>query len=312
MAGREQIITLQQRITDEIFFALGLSKTGRLRKMLGGFFKRPTERFARIFAEADEEVSRGGLSSACRKLLPEFSIRMKAEGTENIPEEGPLLVVSNHPAAYDVVSIGASIPRRDLKIVAWEVPFYHALRNAGSQLIFATDEPVGRMLALRSSIQHLLDGGCVLMFGTGTIEPDPALGLGAAEWIDRWSNSIEIMLRKAAQTRLVVAIASGVLLPKFAFHPFTWLRRGAKDRRRLAEFLQIITQLVSPASVQPDIRLSFAPPVSLEDLAANIPGSRLMPAIQARARALLDNHLKHWYPWLWERLQNRSEVFAHR
>ena len=54
MTAAEQVRILRERITDEIFLALGMSKTGILRRNLGWLFRLPTQRFASIFSSADQ------------------------------------------------------------------------------------------------------------------------------------------------------------------------------------------------------------------------------------------------------------------
>lgn len=54
MPDSSQIDQLRERITDEIFFALGFKKQGIMRRVFGRLFYLPTHRFARMFAEADE------------------------------------------------------------------------------------------------------------------------------------------------------------------------------------------------------------------------------------------------------------------
>lgn len=292
MTIQTSIDRMRERITDEIFLALGLGKDTPLRRGLGWLFYPPTQRFARIFARADQAVAQAGMPAGCRSVVTDLNVNYQASGVEHLERQGPLLIVANHPGAYDSVMLGSCIPRRDLKIIVYETGFYHALPNIDPWFIYATSEPAGRMLALRQAIQHLRDGGSLLQFGSGTIEPDPALfGPGAAEALALWSNSIEIMLRKVPETLVVIAMTSGVLLRKFAFHPLTRLRQHPIDRRRLAEFMQIIVQLLFPRTVQVKARLSLAEPVTTADLAAESPDGRLMAPILARARRLLYDHL---------------------
>ena len=292
MASKQQIDQLRERITDEIFLALGLSKNGFLRRTFGRLFYSPTNRFAGIFARADEAIGLGGMASGCKSVVEDFSIQVQARGVEKIPAEGPLLVVSNHPGAYDSVCLGSFIPRKDLKILVWETPFYHAMQNANKWFVYANGEVERRMVALREAIQHLQNGGALLQFGSGTIEPDPSIIPHTEISLNNWSSSLEIMLRKAEDTRLVLAVASGVLLKKFAANPLTLLRRRPIDRRRIAEVVQIIQQLLWLNSVQIKASLSFAPPISVDELAAESGGRRLMPAVLERAQALLEDHLQ--------------------
>lgn len=289
--GDGKLTLMQDRITDEIFFALLKRKTGLLRRLFGRLVAQPASRFSRVFAAADEAAGREGLPAAGQSLVDDLAVQLTREGAENIPQAGPLLVVANHPGAYDSAALCASIPRRDLKIIAYEIPFYRVFPHISQRMIFVTDDSAGRMLAIRQAVQHLQEGGAILQFGTGRIDPDPLVAEGAESALADWLPSIEIMLRKVQQTRLVLAIASGVLLRRFANHPLTRIHRDAMDRRRLAEFMQVIQQLLRPRSVLPRARLSFSTPIAASQLLAESGAERLMPAIIRQARQLLASHL---------------------
>ncbi len=290
----QSVERMRERITDEIFLALGLSREGSLRQRFGHLFFRPTQRFAEMFARADDAAGQGGLPDGSRVILADLSVQVGAEGSNHIPADGPLVVVSNHPGAYDSVALASCIRRGDLKIIAYETQFYHALPQISQRMILAPADPAGRMVALRQALQHLEEGGAILQFGSGQIEPDPAAASGAEQWFKNWSPSLEVMLRKVPETRLVLAIVSGVLLRRFANHPITHLRRGAINRRRLAEFTQVIYHLMRPRSLRIQVNVSFAPPIRLADLQPAVEGRRLMPAILERARYLLKEHQQHY------------------
>jgi len=292
MQAADQVGILRERITDEIFLALGMPKDGLLRRKLGGLFRLPAQRFSRIFASADDAARTGGLQGAGQRLLQNLSVRCHARGLENLPAEGPLVVASNHPGAYDSAALAASIPRHDLKIIVFEVPFYHALEHISRQMIYVNPNPDLRMPALRSAIDHLRSGGALIQFGTGHIDPDPSVQAGSEETLANWSPSLEIMLRKVPEAHLTLAMVSGVLMKRFARHPLTRLRRKPIDRRRVAEFMQLIWMLA--ASKAPDVttRISFAPPVSSEQLQAECSG-RWMESILERAKTLLAQHMEN-------------------
>jgi len=291
MEAVDQAAQLRERITDEIFKALGMSKDGFLRRHFGGLFRLPAQRFSDIFASADAAARTEGLQGAGRQLLQNLLVKAQARGMETLPAEGPLVVASNHPGAYDSAALVSFIPRRDLKIIVYEIPFYHALEHISHQMIFVSPNLDERMPALRSAIQHLRGGGALLQFGTGHIDPDPSVQAGSEESLANWSPSLEIMLRKVPEMRLSLAITSGVLMKRFARHPLTHLRRGPVDRRRIAEFMQIIWQLISRKAPDVDTRISFASPVSVAELQAESSG-RLMESIKHRALALLAEHMQ--------------------
>lgn len=283
----ECVETYRKKITDEIVRALGFSPAGPARRLLGPLFHRPAGRFAGIIARADEEVGSSGLSGGARSILADFSLDPVVRGAENIPKHGPLLVVSNHPGAYDSLAIMSSVPRNDLKVVISDVGFTRAFAAAGRYFIYAPPDTAGRLKALRASLEHLENGGSLLLYPHVEVEPDPEMSPGPREALRDWSRSVEIILRRVPETWLQVSIASGILMRRFLHSPLVMVRRGAAQRQKLAEFLQVSWQMVFPRSVHPRIHLSFAAPVKGRDL----PGDRLMPAVIGMADRLLMEHL---------------------
>jgi hypothetical protein len=284
----ETTVVYRERITDEICNALGFARSGLARRLLGLLFRVPAQRFGQIAAKADDEVTRSGISGGARVILPDFSLESVVRGAENIPTQGPLLVVSNHPGGYDSVVIMASIPRKDLKIVISDVPFTRTFATARQYFIYVPADTTERTAALRASIEHLKSGGALLIFAHGDVEPDPELSSGAREAIQDWSRSVEVMLRKVPQTWLQVTIASGVLMSKFVNSPLVKIRKTAPKRQKLAEFLQISTQMVAPRLVHSRVRISFAAPVQ----ASSLPQDLIMPTVIRIAQNLLDEHMQ--------------------
>ena len=291
MISHSHTSLIQHTITDEIFFALGLGRKGLLRRSLGWLFYLPTWRFARIMAEVDAEVGRAGAGAGCHKALEALGVQAEVRGHENIPASGPAVILANHPGAYDSMALGACVPRLDFKAIVGETRFYHALLNIHPNLIYVSDDPAKSMVALRQAVEHLNRGGILLQFGSGLIEPDPAIRSVGDKVFEKWSPSLEIMLRKVPETKVVPAIASGVLLEHFASHPLTHLRQGEMDKRRLAEFIQVIQQLLFPRSVNARPQISFGPAMTLSNLEAESADRRLMGAVIARVKAQLADHM---------------------
>ena len=286
-SDRRDAAAYREKITDEICRALGFSPAGTARRLLGLLFRYPAGRFAGIIARADDEIRSSGLSGGARGVLADFALKPTVRGAEHIPAAGPLLIVSNHPGAYDSLAIMASVPRRDLKVVISDVGFTRAFAAAREYYIYAPRDTAGRMKALRTSIAHLASGGALLLYAHVEVEPDPEMSPGAGAALRDWSRSIEIILRRVPDTRLQVSIASGILMPRFLNSPLVRIRRNAPQRQKLAEFLQVSWQMVSPRSVQPKIHLSFSAPVEGREL----PRDSLMPAVIAMAERLLEDHL---------------------
>lgn len=291
MPTKAQIDLMRERVTDEVIFGIFKRRTGFLRNAFGWMFRLPTQRFARLFAEADEAVGRAGLPAGGQVVLKNLGVPVISRGEELIPREGPLLVTGNHPGAYDTVAVPSCVPRPDLFISASDTRFYRTLPNTNSRFVYIRTETTERMLALRQAVAHLQAGEALVQFASGKIEPDPEVMPGIERFFERWSPSIELMLRKVPETKLVLAITSGVVLRRFAYHPLTHIHKNDIDQRRMAELMQVLTQLVFPRSVKVHPHVSFAPPVSVAELEAESEGRRLMPAIVARARRLLAEHL---------------------
>ncbi len=284
---QEAAAVYRDKITDEIFKALGLPLRSALRFWLRPFLLIPAGRFGGLIAGVDREIRASGLSGGSRRLLADLRIPVMARGTERIPARGPLILVSNHPGAYDAPAIMSCVPRQDLKLILSDVPFLRAFTSGRSYFIFAPLHAAGRGKALRAGIDHLQNGGALLFFPHDEVEPDPETRPGAMESIGDWSRSIEIMLRRVPETRLQVTMASGILMPRFLRHPLVKIRRSAPKRQKLAEFLQVSQQMIFPKSVRPRVRLSFAPPVMGKDLL----GGEVMAAVREEARRLLADHL---------------------
>jgi hypothetical protein len=296
MSQSADVSTLRKTITDELFKALGFSPSGLIRKLLDPIVKAPSNRFAQLIARFDEQVASVGLHAAIRGILPRFVKDVRVGGAENIPQQGPLLVVSNHPGTYDGLVIAANLQRDDLKVIVSGGQFARALPVTQNHLIHTTLDTGDRMAAVRSAIRHLRDGGSLLIFPSGGIDPDPALMPPAAkESLKTWSRSIELFLRKAPQTQLLMTMVSNVLSPEYLHNPLTRLRKKLRDRQRIAEFLQVIRQMLSPSSVQLTPQVTFAPPMQLTELLANVP-QQLQSAIVEQAQQLLADHVASVLP----------------
>jgi hypothetical protein len=220
----EHSVILRERIIDEIFFALGLTRTGWARQLFGRFFRLPAGRFGRIMAKCDRQVIRSGLSGAARWVLPYFSVNVQILGKNSVVQEGPLLVAANHVGGVRRAGLARQYPTpRPLPgVLGYQNTTLPDGRN--DHFIFVPRETGGRMAVLRECIQHLKSGGALLIFPRGEVEPDPGFMPGAEDTLVNWSNSIEIMLRKVPETLLQIAIVSGILLPKFINSPLTRLR----------------------------------------------------------------------------------------
>jgi hypothetical protein len=113
---------------------------------------------------------------------------------------------------------------------------------------------------VRESIRHLREGGSLLIFPRGQVEPDPAHLPGALEAVSQWSPSVGLIVKSVPETQVVPAVVSGVLAPSSLRNPLTRIRSSARDRQMLAEFLQIIQQMLLPRRIAVAAQVRFGRP----------------------------------------------------
>ena len=282
-------------LVEEVFNALGLSKTGFACKTFGWTVKPIARKVAILTVPCDHDLRDYGSQVASWNFIHNFVEEIKSRGTENIPAEGPIIVASNHPGAYDSFSIISQIPRKDTKIVVSDIPFLKFLPNVKEHVFFATNEPSSRINAVRLSLRHLQKGGCLTIFSTGLIDPDPEVWgeAEASKELEGWSHSLFMFLKKVPHAKLVITITSGVLDPGWADSRLTHIVKPGIDRRRLAEFGQVISQLLKLGRKSYTLHISFAPPISINDLSSD--ENEAMKQIISRARDLLAEHMA--YDW---------------
>ena len=291
MRGNDrEIQTLSDYLIDEILLAAGFKKTPRAQRVCAFFFGRLTTYLADICVQTDRRVVTEGFPGALGWMASHWVREVHTTGAENIPAAGPLMVVSNHIGAYDILVAPAQINRRDVKIIASASPFFMRLPNVSQHMCYAADDPQSRMAAARQAMAHLQEGGALLLFGTGLVDPDPQVYPGAAAAIGDWSPSIDLFLHQVPETQVVVSILSGIVLPRWAHSPLTWLRRVDWQKRRIAEYGQVISQLLLRPAPNITPSMSIAPPVSVAALRAESGSERVLPAVIARGRELLQEH----------------------
>jgi len=282
--------TLRTSLLDDMLRDLANSR----REWLARFFRilawPSVTRFAEISAIFDDYVNKFGFNDAMRQIMPYFVSDLSVWGQSNVPQEGPLLVISNHPGTYDSIAISAALPRNDLKIIAGGYPFLRHLPSASQHLLFVSADIQERMTSLRNANRHLQQGRSLLIFPSGKVEPDPAVLPGASQAMSAWSPSLELILRRVPDAQVLITIASGVLSPRFLEHPLIRFWREKRDPQAVAEVLQILIQMLFPNRVCLSPNISFYFPVTSIDLASNLGNESLINHIIHCARDRLASH----------------------
>ena len=292
-------------MAQELANALGLPRQGIHLGLIKALARTTAPRLHELLAALDGDVARVGFREAARRLLAQLIESYTTTGAETVPTAGPLIVAANHPGLSDALVILAALPRDDAKLIISDVPVTRALPHVREHLIYVSGDPDDHVSAAREMIDHLRSGGSIVTFPSARLTPDPALFRAetprdAAEDRDAlaratfstWSASILLPLKRLTACSLQVAVVSGVLMPAFARHPIARLTPAPRgwERRRMAEFLQLLRQLRTGDRYGLVPHAAFAPPLTKDDL-EGLDREAAMDLIIRRGSTLLEAQL---------------------
>jgi hypothetical protein len=281
------IVEIQHTITREFLIALHLPASGWVSRLVAPILGLPAGKFARLAAEFDRRMASFGITNAMAWFLSHYVTSVEVQGVEHVPLNGPLILASNHPGAYDGVCIVAHCPRDDVDLVVSDVPFMHAFPVLSKHLIYVSSAEAQHWLTVREMVRRLQAGRALMIFPSGLVDPDPDLEPGASSALNTWSPSLELVIRRVPHTRLVPVMVSGVMAGSSLRNPLTRIPKTAWERRKLAEFLQVSQQLVFGRKYGLKPRLSFGEAFTVAE--AGQVG--LMSSIIAHAQKLLALHM---------------------
>ena len=286
-----EMLALSRSLVVELAGSIGFRDSPLANRIIWPLFRPVTDRLARVGLTFDRNVVQFGFSKAMSLTLEDFVTSVTARGTQEFPPAGPLLVVSNHPGTYDSLIVSSQLKRDNLRFISGDIPFLKSLPHAHEHFFCISEEENGRVIAVRKAIRYMKDGGAVMIYGFGHIEPDPAVYEDAETCIDQWSPSIDLFLKSVPEARLLLAIVSHVVSPKWRKSLLSRLRPDALDRRRLVEFGQVMWQLLFPHKLMLAPYISFARPLGVDELRREGGSERVLPVIIRRAKALLAEHM---------------------
>lgn len=285
----DEIHALTETLIYELVKAFALPRTELANRLIRLIFGKAARATAEVGIGLDCAVAEGGLRAGARWLLPRFVKSHSACGVENIPASGPLVIASNHPASIDSIVISAHVNRPDYKVIIGDIPFFEHLSHVSRHAIFAPDNnnTAGRMQVMRESIRHLRNGGALLIFPRGSIEPDPVFMPHPDAEFDHWSRSLEIFMQRVPQLQILITIVSGVISPSAMRHPITWFRKTRPDRQRLAFLYQLARQMLSGREI-----FGLMPRVTFGEIIAGSNHEHMLAEIEQAARRVLHQHRK--------------------
>jgi len=106
------------------------------------------------------------------RLASWLFFRIRYSGVDNIPREGPVLLVSNHQSHLDPPLIGAGVPRTVSYLARktlFSNQFFSRLIRSYGAIPLDLENPLG---GLKEGLRRLRCGDAVLIFPEGTRSPD--------------------------------------------------------------------------------------------------------------------------------------------
>ncbi|MCA9883694.1 MAG: 1-acyl-sn-glycerol-3-phosphate acyltransferase [Anaerolineae bacterium] len=169
------------------------------------------------------ELAAHDLKRPSQWVVEQLCSDLTVNGAENLPHSGPLIVTCNHPGVMDAMAVFASLPRTDTKVIARTRNLLDVLPNIRQHIIFVAEEHSQHVATLRQAIAHLQNGGTIVTFPAGEIEPDPQLySQSAQDFTKNWSKSVALLARQVPGTIIVPAAIGGVIAERARE---TWLAR---------------------------------------------------------------------------------------
>lgn len=276
-------------IVSEIMGVLMLRDKHWARSVVGTIFQIPVQRMAERLILLDENVAAHGWSAAMGLFLRNFVADYQVKGVENVPSNGPLLVICNHPGSYDMPILSTVMGRDDLKVIASDISIVHLLPSVREHFIFMFRDAHQSMITVRSALRHLKDGGSLLIFPRGEVEPDQIVSPGALPDFEHWSLSPELFLRKVPQTRVLAVFAKGMLSPRWINHPIVRAWRRPARRQKVAEVLQVAQQLTGEKKFSLTPSLVFSSLLTVADLGSlSVPEGQLLMHMIQQVRSLIE------------------------
>lgn len=270
----------------ELAGATGLARVPPLPRRLLLAPLRPLARtLADRLAEFDASLEHDRIAVAARRVLREFGASPRIFGAA--PASGPLLVIANHPGTYDALALFVALARQDLRIIVAERPFLRAMPNMQRHFLFVPDlgaeQNLMRAVGLRHAITHLKNGGALLHFAAGAIEPDPAFVRPGDPSLLPWQDGTAALIEAAARfdAQVLVAIVSGVHSRRAKR---AWLVREAEKRgiTTLAGLLQVAV----PGYRSVDLKVSLSRPERCTEL-RGLSAKETIERLQRVARDLI-------------------------
>lgn len=286
--------SLTRIVLEDIKTSANFKKRKIISWMIDTFGYRPAGWLAELLERIDDQLNETTLCETAGRAIQSFSDGLVVNNQGAIPVYGPLLVVANHPGLADILGVVASLKREDVKIVAQQKGFMRVLRNINRHILTIEPDSTFKLNVIREVIHALKDGMAVIIFPSGSLEPDPAIVPGAVESLQGWSDSIDVFLNKVPETQLLPLLVSNVLTEKAWNSRFAKLGRNQKRRQQFASVVQFIAQRFSKeAHWKKAMRIDVGNLKVPEQIDPSLDSHKLSVVVKKEMVELL----KNVYPW---------------
>ncbi len=142
-------------------------------------------------------------------IIFKLFFRLKVTGQQNIPQDGPFIIVANHSSLLDPVILGVSIKP---KIIFVAAAYLFEIRWLGYLLRMAKSIPVQRendIKAIKQSLKILQQGGVLGIFPEGGIDRQKdnfPVRAGAAYLATKVGVPIVPIKIKGADTKIILGL----------------------------------------------------------------------------------------------------------
>jgi hypothetical protein len=219
MPGDEAAIALELAALSvaEIVAAAGArAAPAVVRRVVEALAGVPSRRLGKALARFDSDVAAHGLSVAAMAVMRAFGARVEVEG--RVPPSGAVLVITNHPGAYDSLALMAALARDDVALLASDRAFLRAMPHVSEHLVFVGESrtmgsaSAARAAGLRAALAWLGAGHVLVQYGAGAIEPDARFAKDGDDVLGTWSNGTGVLAAQAVArgASIVPAFVSGV------------------------------------------------------------------------------------------------------
>jgi 1-acyl-sn-glycerol-3-phosphate acyltransferase len=183
----------------------------------------------------------------CCWILINVMYRVKVEGIDNLPEEGPALMVCNHVGFTDPLIIAGCIPRPTVFVMYWKI-----FQAPGANWLFKTaraipiagrnENPEMYAAAFNAISAALKAGEVVCIFPEGGLTPDGE--------VKEFKRGVELALERDPVPVLPMALQGlwGSMFSRWDRHN----KRLKMPRRLFARVALVVGQLIQPDAAKAD------------------------------------------------------------